>query len=123
MKDDVFHRLMVLQRTLRHPRCPWYARMVIVTTLVLAVSPIDLIPDFIPVLGQLDDLLFIPVGIALAWKLIPEEVKNEVSASLENTDPAIMQRYRKIGLVVIGLWWVVILGVLVSLGIRLFFHR
>jgi uncharacterized membrane protein YkvA (DUF1232 family) len=56
------------------PRTPWYARLLAGCVVAYALSPIDLIPDFVPVLGYLDDLLLVPLGIALALKLIPAEV-------------------------------------------------
>jgi uncharacterized membrane protein YkvA (DUF1232 family) len=58
----------------RDPRTPWLARGVALLTLAYALSPIDLIPDFVPVLGYLDDLVIVPAGIALAIRLIPAEV-------------------------------------------------
>ena len=61
----------------RDPRTPWYAKLWAACVVAYAVSPIDLIPDFIPVLGFLDDLILLPMGIALAIKLIPAEVLAE----------------------------------------------
>src|SRR3712207_2689743 len=61
----------------RDPRVPWYARVVTACVVGYAFSPIDLIPDPIPVLGYLDDLVLIPLGIALAVKLIPPAVLAE----------------------------------------------
>ncbi len=58
-------------------RTPWYAKAAAFITIAYAFSPIDLIPDFIPVLGYLDDLLIVPAGIALAIRLIPAEVLEE----------------------------------------------
>ena len=58
----------------RDPRTPWYARAVCLCVLAYALSPIDLIPDFIPVLGYLDDLVLVPLGIGLALRLIPPQV-------------------------------------------------
>jgi uncharacterized membrane protein YkvA (DUF1232 family) len=58
----------------KHPRVSWVARLVIALTIGYALSPIDLIPDFIPVFGFLDDLLIVPAGIALSIRLIPAEV-------------------------------------------------
>ena len=55
-------------------RTPWYARGMAILVTAYALSPIDLVPDFIPVLGYLDDLVLIPAGIALTLKLIPAEV-------------------------------------------------
>jgi uncharacterized membrane protein YkvA (DUF1232 family) len=62
-------------------RTPWYAKAVIWLVVTYAFSPIDLIPDFIPVLGHLDDLLIIPAGLALAIRLIPPEVLAEARES------------------------------------------
>jgi uncharacterized membrane protein YkvA (DUF1232 family) len=56
------------------PRTPWYAKVVAACVAGYAFSPIDLIPDFIPLLGYLDDLLLLPLGVALALKLLPEQV-------------------------------------------------
>lgn len=58
----------------RDPRVPWYARVFAAGVVAYAISPIDLIPDFIPVLGYLDDLILVPLGIVLALRMIPPEV-------------------------------------------------
>lgn len=58
----------------RDPRTPWYAKVVVGLVVAYALSPIDLIPDFIPVLGLLDDLVLLPLGIALAIRLMPADV-------------------------------------------------
>ena len=61
----------------KDPRTPWYARALIYFVVAHTFSPIDLIPDFIPILGYLDDLIITPLGIALAVRLIPAEVLAE----------------------------------------------
>lgn len=61
----------------RDPRTPWFAKVLAVVVAAYAVSPIDLIPDFIPVLGYVDDIIIVPLGILLVVKLIPPEVMNE----------------------------------------------
>lgn len=58
----------------KHPRVPWYARILASCVVAYAFSPIDLIPDFIPVLGYLDDIIIVPVGIWLVLKMIPPAV-------------------------------------------------
>lgn len=65
------------------PRVPWYAKAICACTVGYALSPIDLIPDFIPVVGYLDDLIIVPAGLALARRLIPEEVMHECRARAE----------------------------------------
>lgn len=69
---------------MKHPRTPWYTKALIGIVLAYALSPIDLIPDFIPVLGLLDDLLLVPLGIALALKSIPEDVRDAMHAQAES---------------------------------------
>lgn len=66
--------MMTLWFVLKHPNSPWYARALAALLTAYALSPIDLIPDFIPVLGYLDDLIIVPVGIWLLLKIIPEKV-------------------------------------------------
>jgi uncharacterized membrane protein YkvA (DUF1232 family) len=70
LKNEI-HALLIAYRD---PRTPWPARLWLALVVGYALSPIDLIPDFIPVLGYLDDLLLLPLGIALAVRLIPAEV-------------------------------------------------
>ena len=61
----------------RDPRVPWYAKAFVALVVGYAFSPIDLIPDFIPVLGYLDDLVLIPLGVAIALKMIPEKIMED----------------------------------------------
>lgn len=61
----------------RDPRVPWYAKALGIAVAAYALSPIDLIPDFIPVLGYLDDLIIVPLGIVLVVKLIPPDIMAE----------------------------------------------
>jgi uncharacterized membrane protein YkvA (DUF1232 family) len=68
----------------RDPRTPWAARIVAACVLGYAFSPIDLIPDFIPVLGILDDLILVPLGVALAIRLMPAEVWREAQVAAAN---------------------------------------
>jgi uncharacterized membrane protein YkvA (DUF1232 family) len=64
----------------RDERTPWYARVLAACVLGYAFSPIDLIPDMIPVLGYLDDLVLVPLGIALTVRLLPREVWRDAQA-------------------------------------------
>lgn len=71
------HELTALYLAYRHPEVPWYAKLFTAIVIGYALSPIDLIPDFIPVLGYLDDLILIPMGIKIALKMIPNRVMIE----------------------------------------------
>jgi len=69
--------VVVLSRALRDPRVPWYARVVALAVVAYALSPIDLIPDPVPLLGHLDDLVLVPLGIVLAIRLLPPGILAE----------------------------------------------
>jgi uncharacterized membrane protein YkvA (DUF1232 family) len=79
--------LLALWKLFRHPETPRPARWIAIAVLAYAVSPIDLIPDFIPVLGQLDDVIIVPLGIALAVRMVPkplwESLLREAEGSAE----------------------------------------
>ncbi len=74
---------MALHLAARDPRVPWPAKAVAVCVAAYALSPIDLIPDFVPVLGQLDELVVLPLGVMLAVRLVPPEVMAELRAEAE----------------------------------------
>lgn len=74
----------VLYLAYKDPRTPWYAKAFAVFIIGYALSPIDLIPDFIPVLGYVDDLVIVPAGIALLIKMIPREVLEEYRAKVQS---------------------------------------
>lgn len=76
LKTDIPAVFLALQRR----ETPWHAKLLAGLTVGYALSPIDLIPDFIPVLGYLDDLLVVPAGIALAVRLVPPSVMAECRA-------------------------------------------
>jgi uncharacterized membrane protein YkvA (DUF1232 family) len=68
---------LTLYFAVRDPRTPWYAKLVAAGVVAYALSPIDLIPDFIPVLGYLDDLIIVPAGIALVLRMVPANVLSD----------------------------------------------
>lgn len=69
----------------RDERTPWYAKLLTAAVVAYALSPVDLIPDFIPVLGYLDDLVVIPAGLSIARRLVPEPVMADCRARAEAT--------------------------------------
>ena len=86
----------------RDPRVPWYAKAVAGCVATYALSPIDLIPDFIPVLGYLDDLIIVPLGILAVLKLIPPEVMADNRAAAAR---AAERPVSRAAAVAIGLIW------------------
>lgn len=92
-------------------RTPWYAKAFAIVVVAYAISPIDLIPDFIPVIGYLDDLILVPAGIALALKMIPKEVMADARVEAENH----LVKNKTIGWIATGviiIIWVVILALI-----------
>ena len=100
---------LTLYLAYRDPRTPWYARVLVAGIVAYALSPIDLIPDFVPVLGYLDDVVVIPLGIALAVRLIPAEVMADARerARVELTDNRPRSR---VAAAIFVLIWVLALG-------------
>jgi uncharacterized membrane protein YkvA (DUF1232 family) len=69
--------LVALYLAARHPQTPWYAKLVVAGFVTYAVTPVDLFPDAFPVLGWIDDLIFVPIAIALAVRFVPAPVLAE----------------------------------------------
>ena len=96
----------------RDPRVPWYAKVFMALVLAHTFSPIDLIPDFIPVLGYLDDLIVTPLGIVLALKMIPTEVMTDARRSAEE----LLQQGKPIsraGAIMVIIFWLIIITAVV----------
>ena len=88
----------------RDPRTPWYAKLLVAGIVAYALSPIDLIPDFVPVLGYLDDLVLIPLSITLAIKMIPDSVLAECRARAQETIQNGKPGSRFAGAVIVVIW-------------------
>ncbi len=88
----------------RDPRVPWYAKAFAACVVAYAFSPLDLIPDFIPVLGYLDDLILVPLGLALALRMIPAEVMAESRVKAQQALSGHQPRNWIAGGLVIGIW-------------------
>lgn len=95
--------LAALYLACRDPRVPWYAKVIAVCVIAYALSPIDLIPDPIPVLGYLDDLLLLPLGIVLAIRLIPPDIMAKCRQQAQTAPPNLRQNWFAAALVVL-LW-------------------
>jgi uncharacterized membrane protein YkvA (DUF1232 family) len=98
VKRDV----LALYLAARDPRVPWYAKALALLVAGYALSPIDLIPDFIPVLGYLDDVILVPAGILLVRRLIPEAILEEHRATAERL--AERPTSRAAAAVIVAIW-------------------
>ena len=107
----------VLYLAYRDPRTPWYGRLLAALVVAYALSPIDLIPDPIPVLGYLDDLILIPLGVWLALRMIPREVMTDCRARAQMETDAGLPVSRA-GAVVMVVIWLIIAALLVAWGAR-----
>lgn len=96
--------VLVLYFAARHPGTPWFAKLLVLLVVAYVFSPIDLVPDFIPVLGLLDELILVPLGIALALRLIPAPVLAECRAKVASG--AASRTAGKVAAVVVVLVWV-----------------
>ena len=112
LKKEVF----AVYLAAKDPRTPWYARGLILLVVAYTLSPIDLIPDFIPILGYLDDLILVPGGIWLAVRLIPPEVMVESRnmAAAGEVDRSV----GKFGLLLMILFWLLALMFAMYLVLR-----
>ena len=101
----------------KDPRTPWYAKALIFFVVAHTFSPIDLIPDFIPVLGYLDDLIITPGGLWLAVRLIPADVlaESRAAAAAQSVDRSV----GTIGAAIIVLLWIVGLSAALYLILRI----
>jgi uncharacterized membrane protein YkvA (DUF1232 family) len=96
------------------PRVPWYAKAFAALVVGYAFSPIDLIPDFIPILGYVDDLILVPAGIAIALRMIPPSVWEEARARAAEVMASGGPRSRFAAFVVVMIWLVLgALGIVV----------
>ena len=112
LKNDVF----AVYLAAKDPRTPWYAKGLIFFVIAHTFSPIDLIPDFIPVLGYLDDLIITPSGLWLAVKLIPPEVMDEARRAAAGRGPG--RGEDLIGAAAVVLIWLLILAGLINFLLR-----
>ena len=111
--------VLALWFALKHPKMPFWAKVVCFVAVAYALSPIDLIPDFIPVLGYLDDLILVPALVWLALKLIPAEVMNqsrEQAVEWINSKQSKPKSY--LGLfIVVAIWLICLAFALKQLGV------
>lgn len=80
---EIKQNIFVLYLAYKDPRVPWYAKLFSILVVAYAFSPIDLIPDFIPIIGYLDDIIIVPLGIIIALKMIPKSIIEDCRVKAE----------------------------------------
>lgn len=106
---ELKRQTLVVYFAARDPRTPWLVRLLALAVAAYALSPLDLIPDFIPILGYLDDLIIVPLGLLLVLRLVPLQVKH--SAQQQASAMAERPVSRSMAAIIVAIW-VVLLGVL-----------
>jgi uncharacterized membrane protein YkvA (DUF1232 family) len=97
-----------LYLAVRHPMTPWYAKALAVVVVAYALSPIDLIPDFIPLAGYLDDIVIVPAGLALVARMIPRDVMEECRRRASPSGMRAVRWIRRLGLATVLVIWVAV---------------
>ena len=105
--------LIALALAARHPQTPWYAKLIVAGCVAYALTPVDLIPDAIPVVGLIDDLIFVPLAVAFAVRFIPAPVLADCRARSHEIE-ARAPRLSRTAWLLIGAAWLTVL-VLIAL--------
>jgi uncharacterized membrane protein YkvA (DUF1232 family) len=103
IKEDIF----IIAEAYKHPETPIYVKLFAIIVVAYAFSPIDLIPDFIPILGYLDDLILVPMAIAFLFRLIPDQIIKESREKVAESGK--MKQKNWIAAAVIILLWALLL--------------
>lgn len=114
LKKEVYALYLAYQDS----RTPWYGKAFAALVIAYAFSPIDLIPDPIPILGYLDDLILIPLGVVIALKMIPAEVMADSRLKAEDASRS-GKPVSWVGAVLVGLVWIALAVLAVKLVLRL----
>jgi len=101
----------------KHPDLPWYTKILTLVVVGYALSPVDLIPDFIPVLGYVDDMILLPLGIWLVLRLIPPQIMAQCRIQAEAAVLEKQPRMRAAGIIIVLLW----LAAAVWIGFRIWY--
>ena len=107
-------QIFILYFAYKDERVPWYAKLFTVCVVAYAFSPIDLIPDFIPILGYLDDVIIVPLGIMFALKMIPKSVLSDCEVKAEEMMKNGKPKNWIVGSLILLMWGLFILWLIVK---------
>lgn len=110
--------LKALYLAYKHPNTPWYARVCMAVVLGYALSPIDLIPDFIPICGYLDELVIVPAGIYLTLKMIPKPIMLECREKALTVQLSTKAKWVMVGIIVAI--WILLISLIVKYILQFF---
>lgn len=110
--------LKALYLAYTHPKTPWYAKVTITLVLGYSLSPIDLIPDFIPIIGYLDDLIIVPAGIYLALKMIPKPIMLECREKAQTVQLTSKAKWIMVAIIVAV--WLLLISLIVKFVTQFF---
>lgn len=110
--------IYVLYLAYKDPRVPWYAKVFTICVVAYAFSPIDLIPDFIPILGYLDDIILVPLGIMLALKMIPKDVIAECEMKAQEMMNKGKPKNWIAGSIILVIWFLILVWILKMIYFR-----
>lgn len=105
---ELKNEVMALYLACRRPDVPLLAKIIVTIVVGYALSPIDLIPDFVPVLGYLDDLILLPIGISLAIRLIPRHIMDECRIEANKIGKESKPQNRYVAAAIVLLWMLVV---------------
>ncbi|MFC4802902.1 YkvA family protein [Neobacillus sp. GCM10023253] len=105
-------KIFVLYLAYKDPRVSWYAKVFAICVVAYAFSPIDLIPDFIPILGYLDDIILVPLGIMLALKMIPKDVIAECEMKAQEMMNKGKPKNWITGSIILVIWFLILIWIL-----------
>ena len=105
-------QIFILYVSYKDPRVKWYSKLFVAIVVAYAFSPIDLIPDFIPLLGVLDDIILVPLGIYFSLKILPPAVIKDATAKVESMGSKEKPRNWLAGIFIIVCWFIIGIWVL-----------
>ncbi|WP_078549203.1 YkvA family protein [Litchfieldia alkalitelluris] len=108
-------QIYILYCAYKHPSVPWYAKLFTACVVAYAFSPIDLIPDFIPILGYLDDLILVPLGIMIGLKMIPKSVISDCEVKAEEMMKNGKPKNWIVGSIIVLIWGLIVIWALIKI--------
>jgi uncharacterized membrane protein YkvA (DUF1232 family) len=115
--EQIQHHILTLFYLTKNPKPPWYCKVIALFTVYYFLSPIDLIPDFIPILGQLDDILIVPFGVWVTYKFAPNELLEIARTEAANSKIKLSSK-SLFGILIVA-FWILVLVLVLKFGFKL----